>query len=256
MTEAYLEDLAWVHHTAFGDLARQAAGVLRTELAAAGIAGGLVVDLGCGSGILAAELAAAGYDVLGVDPSEAMLRLAAAQAPGARFVRLSLTDADIPPCVAVTAVGEAFCYAGPALPALFGRIFRSLQPGGVLLFDVAGPGRLSSPLDVYEDAAGQWLIALRREEADGALTRRITLFRRIGAAYRRSDETHTLRLYDPAAVAADLATAGFAARRVSGWGTFAFTSGWTGFVAQRPATGSPASNETRAMRSDRAPPLR
>lgn len=252
MTEGYLEDLAWVHHTSFGELAREAAATLLAELRP----GGLVIDLGCGSGVLAREVTAAGFSVLGVDPSEAMLRIAADEAPTARFVRSSLDAVDLPPCVAVTAVGEAFCYAGADLPAMFARIFAALEPGGILLFDVAGPGRLSAPIAVHEDPDGDWLLTMRAAEAGDRLTRRITLFRRVGDRYRRSDETHVLRLYDLDRVPAQLVATGFSAvRRMGGWGRVAFTPGWAGFVAQRPATGSPPANDNRAMRSDRVPPL-
>ena len=50
-----------------------------------GVPNGLVVDLGCGSGRFAAALGEAGYQVLGVDLSPAMIRLAKKRAPGARF---------------------------------------------------------------------------------------------------------------------------------------------------------------------------
>lgn len=50
-----------------------------------------VVDLGCGTDILTVTLAAAGRDVLGVDPSAAMLRHARPR-PGAEAVRWVLGD--------------------------------------------------------------------------------------------------------------------------------------------------------------------
>ncbi len=67
-------DLAEVHHRDFGFLARHAAPVPVEALQAAGLSRGLVVDLGCGSGILAHHLTDAGYDVLGVDISAEMVR--------------------------------------------------------------------------------------------------------------------------------------------------------------------------------------
>jgi 2-polyprenyl-3-methyl-5-hydroxy-6-metoxy-1,4-benzoquinol methylase len=77
----YGEDLAYVHDVAFTDLARNAARTVLKLLRERKIAGGLVVDLGCGSGVLAERLMRAGYDVLGVDVSGAMLRLARKRAP-------------------------------------------------------------------------------------------------------------------------------------------------------------------------------
>ena len=43
------------------------------ELAACGVTGGLLADLGCGTGELTLMLAQAGYDVIGIDQSEEML---------------------------------------------------------------------------------------------------------------------------------------------------------------------------------------
>ena len=45
------------------------------ELAAHGVPGGLLADLGCGTGDLTLMLAQAGYDVIGVDQSEEMLSI-------------------------------------------------------------------------------------------------------------------------------------------------------------------------------------
>jgi SAM-dependent methyltransferase len=102
----YARDLAHVHDAGFGDFARGAApGALR-RLRLAGIADGLVVDLGCGSGIWPRILTDAGYDVLGIDYSEEMLALARRRAPAARFRRASAFDARLPRCRAITALGE------------------------------------------------------------------------------------------------------------------------------------------------------
>ena len=90
----YGDDLAYIHDAGFGEVARGAAELLVTRLHSNRIRAGLVTDLGCGSGILAAALTEAGYDVLGVDLSESMLALAAARAPRASFTRASLFSVD------------------------------------------------------------------------------------------------------------------------------------------------------------------
>src|SRR5262245_66492478 len=82
-----------------------------TELQNAGFSRGTVVDLGCGSGILAEHLSRDGYNVIGVDISESMITIARQRAPQAQFFVESFTAAEIPPCVAVTAIGEIFNYA-------------------------------------------------------------------------------------------------------------------------------------------------
>src|SRR5215831_3965456 len=104
MPPLYGEDLAYIHHVGFGDFAASAApGILRL-LRRSGITSGLIVDLGCGSGILAEALLSAGYEVLGVDASPAMIRLARRQAPRGRFVTESLRTFRLPVCNAITAI--------------------------------------------------------------------------------------------------------------------------------------------------------
>ena len=60
---AYREDLAYVHGVGFDWFARGAAPGVLDILRGGGITDGLVVDLGCGSGIWVRELVRAGYEV-------------------------------------------------------------------------------------------------------------------------------------------------------------------------------------------------
>jgi SAM-dependent methyltransferase len=50
------------------------------------------LDVGCGTGVLAQRLAAVGYEMVGLDPSEGMLEVLAEHAPDVRAVRGSGTD--------------------------------------------------------------------------------------------------------------------------------------------------------------------
>ncbi len=59
MTEHYREDLAYIHDVGHGDIALGAAPGILEIFARNCIRGGLVVDLGCGSGLWAKELPAA-----------------------------------------------------------------------------------------------------------------------------------------------------------------------------------------------------
>jgi SAM-dependent methyltransferase len=242
----YGPEQAGIHHREFGGLAANAAARLLGLLEEHGLRQGTVVDLGCGSGILAKIVSEAGYEVLGVDISADMLALAAVSAPAARCRQGSLLDAELPPAVAVTAIGEALNYAtdpraGLAqLELLARRIRGSLGRGGVLLFDVATPGR-NGPVPVYqqwEDHDG-WTLYMRAEEsADRArLDRRITIFTRdADGRYRRVDEHHVLVLYPVDTVLALLRGAGFGATVESRYGpTDPSIPGWAVIVAT-PAT--------------------
>ena len=106
-----------MHDSGHGDFARDAAPGLLALLHAAGVRDGLVADLGCGSGVWAAALLDAGYDVLGIDQSEALLEIARRRAPAARFVHGSLYETALPPCAAVTSISECVTYGADRTPA-------------------------------------------------------------------------------------------------------------------------------------------
>jgi SAM-dependent methyltransferase len=106
----YSPDLAFIHDTGHGDCARHAAAMVLDLLRVRGTSSGLIVDVGCGSGIAAEIWGRAGYEVLGIDLSPAMIDLARRRAPRAEFRVGSFLDADIPPCAAVTAIGECFSF--------------------------------------------------------------------------------------------------------------------------------------------------
>jgi len=106
----YRKDLAYIHDAGFRDYALNAAPGLLQMLRKNGVTDGLVVDLGCGSGRWAAELNRAGYRVLGVDQSAAMIGLARKIAPNSRFKIASLLRASLPFCDAITSIGECLNY--------------------------------------------------------------------------------------------------------------------------------------------------
>jgi SAM-dependent methyltransferase len=244
--DPYRDDLAFIHDAGFGHVAQNAAGELLKRLAPSnkrGVPSRLIVDLGCGSGILAGEVAAAGYEVLGFDLSIAMLELAAKRVPRATFRRESFLTADFPPCLAVAAIGEVFNYLfdarnpGRRLSGVFSRIHKALCPGGVFLFDLAEPGRVrgSGPQRGYTEGPDWACLYAAQEDRQGkTLTRTITTFRKTGENYRRHGEVHRLRLYPRAEVLRQLSKAGFEARALSGYARFRFPAGWAAFLARKP----------------------
>jgi SAM-dependent methyltransferase len=239
---AYDEDLAYVHDVGFGHVARNAAVELLERLRANRIGTGLVVDLGCGTGILAEQVTKVGFEVLGFELSKAALEIARRRAPKAAFRHASFLEADIPRCVAVTATGEVFNYlfdphnSPSAFQKLVNRVHDALAPGGLFMFDLATVGR---------GPAGEWrrtyfdgkdwvcVVSTREDRASRMLTRQIGTFRKVGKLYRRSDETHRQRLIGASHAISAVRKAGFFAHTIHRYGKFALGRGWYGVVCRK-----------------------
>ncbi|KAB0640524.1 class I SAM-dependent methyltransferase [Burkholderia latens] len=103
-----------------------------------------ILDLGCGTGTFARRLAAAGHDVVAIDPAPAMIDHARRQ-PGADAVRWLACDLDgLPPGApfdAVVMTGHAFqCLLTDAdIDATLRGVRRVLADGGRFLFDTRNP---------------------------------------------------------------------------------------------------------------------
>jgi len=242
MTEWYREDIAYIHDVGHADFALRTAPGILGILAESGIRGGLVVDLGCGSGLLARELLDAGYHVLGIDISEAMIAIARRRAPEAEFRVASLFVAEIPPCAAVTAISEVLNYLFDAenedrgLAHLFGRVHGALAPGGVFVFDLLEPGQVPEGDVARGFRVGEdWAVLSEREEdaQRGMLTRRITSFRKVGEHYRRDDEAHRVRLYGSSEIVRELRRVGFRVRTLRAYGRYPLPAAHAAFVARK-----------------------
>ena len=241
--DAYRDDLAYIHDAGYGGVALDAAQRLRDELHRCGFLEGTVIDLGCGSGILAHRVCEAGYSVVGIDVSDAMVALAKTRAPAAEFHVGSFVSATLPTCVAAAAIGEVLNYGfdtenGESVRGeLFRRVHRALVPGGLWLFDMAGPGRVppGGPHRAFAEGP-DWavLIEITFEPTTGVLTRHIASLRQVGDLCRRDVEVHRLTLVDRADVLASLRTAGFEAQTISSYGGSGLPPGVLAFLARRP----------------------
>jgi len=242
MDEAYREDLAYIHDSGFGRIARGAAALLLEELRHCGLDRGRVIDLGCGSGILSEQVSAAGFDVLGIDISEAFIALARRRVPHGEFRVESMLAAQLPGCVAVAAVGECLNYlfderhSADGVRQVLERAFAALEPGGLLLLDVAQPGRVpgGSTKTYFEGEDWTVLVATVEDPQEKLLTREITSFRKVGALYRRDQEVHRQRLLSRNDVESWLKEIGFQVRTLDTYGSVPLSAGDVGFLARKP----------------------
>ena len=239
--DAYRDDLAHIHDAGFGGFARHAAPFALELLKAGDIRRGQVVEFGCGSGIVAAALTRAGYDVLGFDISRAMVEIARQRAPTADIRHGSFLAAKLPPCVLVLAIGEIFNYlfdkhnTKARLRKVFRAVHKALLPGGLFVFDVALVGRVPEGRRRSYTVGEDWACLYEAEEDSEhkTLTRHITSFRKRGDSYQRDVETHRLRLYERGWLIDELRTAGFRVRTVKAYGELTFPPGYLGFVARK-----------------------
>src|SRR5690242_8396641 len=188
-----------------------------------------------------------------------MIRRAKRREPRASFRVGSFVDAPIPSCAAIIAIGEVFGYVSAdmreaaTLGAVFARCREALEPGGLLMFDLPGPGRLDAEEQRGWSAGPGWVVLVDAHVEGDVLFREIVTFRDCGRSrYRRSGETHRLQLHRPADVLAQLRANGFTARTLRpGYGTSTMPAGLTAYVGTRKketnaASGSPAPSGSAA----------
>lgn len=118
--------------------------------------GGRLLDLGCGTGELARDLAASGFRVTGCDIAPQMLRRATAADPDARvgWLRLGSQWSTLPfgPASVDAVVAASVLEYVPDPGAVLRECARVLRPGGVLLCTVPNPAH---PVRWLEWLAGQ-----------------------------------------------------------------------------------------------------
>ncbi len=215
----YRADLARVHHEGFSfHAAKVAPGVLRL-LEPVRARGGLVIEFGCGSGLLTRELIAAGHRVIATDASPAMVDLAREVAPGAEEYRvLALPSDPLPAADAIVGVGHPISYL-PTLEAVRAGIVaiaEALRPGGLLGFDICDLAYGARTIDALASrgwVADDWaLITEFAVPSPDRFVRQMAIFtRNDDGTWRRDDERHDNVLVDVSSIPPLLRTHGVTA---------------------------------------------
>jgi SAM-dependent methyltransferase len=238
----YHRDLALVHHRGFGFHAQACAPGILALLEPIRSRQGIVLELGCGSGLLTRELTAAGHRVVATDASPAMLELARGYAPAAEDVRTLVLPHDrLPVADAVVSVGHVLSYLPDehAIDEALRAIARAVRPGGLFAVDICdlayGQARHDAPPAVRVDE--DWAIITRFSlPTPSRFVRQITTFVRSNdGSWRRDDETHRNVLIDTARVPALLAAEGIKVEVAFAFGTEQLPTGLRVLIGHRTA---------------------
>jgi SAM-dependent methyltransferase len=193
---------------------------------AAEVGAALVLDVGCGTGLISRDLAAAGHRVIGVEPAPAMLRLARAKPPVGRIEwvdggveRLGSPDADL--AIMSGHVAQFFLTEEDWSVALT-ALHRALVPGGRLAFESRdrrarewerwNGGEPSTRVDPVAGQITTWSDGA--EERDGIVT--YTNHYRFDATGEELVAPCRLRFRTEAELTASLDAAGFSVERLHG----------------------------------------
>ena len=194
----------------------------KTLLRRHGVTATTVLDLACGTGSLSVLLAKHGYEVLGVDRSEEMLTVAAEKAMELEenqpfFVAQPMQRLKIPePVDACVCALDSINYVTKPqdVQKAFRRVYESLRPGGLFVFDINTPYKLEGLdgqvfLDETEDSYCAWRAVYDKRHR---LCRYgMDLFQQANdGLWERSFEEHVERAYTPEELSQWLTDAGFA----------------------------------------------
>jgi len=175
-----------------------------------------VLDLCCGSGQMARELTRCGHRVIGLDGSEAMLRIAKENAPQADFVLGDARDFTFSsPFDAVLSSFNSFAHAinTEELEAILRNARAALRGGGAMLFDLSMEEQYISKWrgsfgEVHEDVA--WIVRASFDRKEQAARNDITVFRRDNySQWQREDFVFQQHCYLESQTRAALSNAGF-----------------------------------------------
>jgi SAM-dependent methyltransferase len=236
----YRDDLALVHHLGFGFHADACAPGILALLEPVLEREGLVLELGCGSGLLTRHLVSAGHRVIATDASSSMLDLARQHALGTEDIQqVVLPDDPLPVADAIVSVGHVLNY----LPdeATIDRALisaaQALRPGGVLAIDLCdlrwGEVRKNAPPSVWRNE--EWVIVTEFSlpSANKFVREMTTFIRNQNGSWRRDDERHENVLIDASRVPVLLAEHGIEAAVASSFGAERLPAGLIAVIGHR-----------------------
>ena len=188
------------------------------------------LDVACGTGVVAVELARRGINVTGLDKSAAMIEQAKARSTEAAFP-VAFIEADMTAFTLESPVDLCTCFydavnyldSTDELAGFAHSTFAALKPGGVLAFDINTIRKLSEGWDhliIAADDQERFLVYRSYwDEPSANSPLQLTGFeRRPDGAWDRFDEEHIEHAFAIAEVLMVLRRAGYDDPRVYRWG--------------------------------------
>jgi SAM-dependent methyltransferase len=236
----YRSDLALVHHRGFAFHAEQCAPGVLALLEPVLERGGLVLELGCGSGLLTERLVEAGHRVVASDASPAMLELTR-EMVGDRaqeIRRLRLPDDPLPAADAIVGIGHPLNYLPDAvsIEQALVAIAAALRPAGLLAFDVCDLEWGRRDVSNLGRVGADWAIITEFSvPSPDRFVREMTTFVANGdGTWRRDDERHENVLIDTATVSPLLSEHGVDAEIRRSFGSESLPPGLHVVLGRRP----------------------
>jgi SAM-dependent methyltransferase len=235
----YRRDLALVHHRAFGFHADRCAPGIRDLLEPVRRRNGVVVELGCGSGLLTRHLLDRGHNVIATDASPAMLDVAREHAAGADIRQLVLPDDPLPAADAIVSVGHVLSYLPDeaAIERALVAIARAVPPDGLFAIDICNVDYAEARPDApgFGRVGDDWaIVTTYSRPSPGRFVRHITSFvRNDDDSWRRDDERHENVLTETSRVPGLLAEHGVDVTLTSSFGSETLPAGLHVLIGRR-----------------------
>jgi SAM-dependent methyltransferase len=166
----------------------------------------LIADLGCGTGTFCLNMAAKGYEVIGIDQSAEMLSCARQKALEAEadvlFLNQDMASFELYGTVdVITCLMDSVNYITykSDLKRFFKLVENYLNPGGIFIFDINSPYKFENILssnvfyETDEDVSYIWQNSYDKSKRLCRFD--LSFFVKEGELYRRFDEVHYERCY-------------------------------------------------------------
>jgi len=236
----YKKMLAEIHHHHFDSISKSCAEHVRRHLMNSEKKIDLL-DLGCGSGVLLKELSSYSNRMVGIDVSTQMLNICRNNVLNAELIEGDILKVALPHAHCIVMVGEVLSYAAAeignedvknALLKFFSKVHNALAPEGLFIFDVVSDNYDFSGNFCHD--TDEFTIFMKASIDGNLLTREIISFSSSTVDnYRKSIETHNLRVFSEELIRETLITAGFEVKQLVCYSDKPLLSGRVGFECRK-----------------------